>query len=123
MMAPRVLIVSGDQWPRALIRSALRELGYDAVGTRGLESAMRISADEPGRGTVKLIVVEQSALGGNAALVRELLARHGRPATLLLAHATSAPSPGQWTSVMRRPFSVDAVVQAVATLLPLASEP
>lgn len=123
MTPPRVLIVSGEQWPRALIRSALRELGYDAVGSRGLESALRIPASEPGRGPVQAIVVEQSALDHDGARrLSELLDRHGAPATLLLSHATSAQPIGKWTTVLRRPFSVDDVAQAVAALLPLARE-
>lgn len=32
MLAPRVLILQPDHWPRALLRAELREAGYDAVG-------------------------------------------------------------------------------------------
>jgi len=29
---PRILVVSGEQWPRALLRAQLDEAGYDAIG-------------------------------------------------------------------------------------------
>ena len=120
MPAPRIIIISPDQWPRALLRSALREVGYDAVGTQSLTSALRIPVREPGRSPVRAIVVEQSALGGgDGERLGELLARHERPATLLLSHTTTTPPAGSWSRELRRPFSIDDAVRAVQTLLPL----
>ncbi|HYT63063.1 MAG TPA: hypothetical protein VEL50_04145 [Gemmatimonadales bacterium] len=29
---PRILVVSGEQWPRALLRAQLDEAGYDPIG-------------------------------------------------------------------------------------------
>src|SRR4051812_45044558 len=46
----RVLIVMAAQWPRALIRAALQETGYDALGARDLDEALTYPVDEAGRG-------------------------------------------------------------------------
>jgi hypothetical protein len=102
---PRVLIVMPDQWPRALLRADLREAGYDAVGTRNLSSAQRIRPEEPDRGPVRLVVVDQSALGeaGDDQLARPTVASPG----------------GTWRRVLRRPVSVGEIVDAAQTLLPL----
>lgn len=119
--APRVLLVMPDQWTRALLRAALREVGYDALGTRTIESALRIPGVDPDRGAVRLIIIDQPALTGageDEALSR-LLARHGAPATLLLVRATVTMPTGPWQRVLRRPVSVAEIVSAAADMLPL----
>lgn len=118
--APRVLVVLPDQWPRALLRAALRDGGYDAVGTRTLETALRLPDVEADRGSVRLIVMDQSALGGSPeAELEELLDRHGAPPTLLLASATVDAPAGPWRRVLRRPVSVADIVAAVEKMLPM----
>jgi DNA-binding response OmpR family regulator len=113
-----------EQWPRALLRSALREAGYDAVGTRNLSSAQRIPATTPGRGPVRLVVLDQGAMdGAGQELLSRLLAAHGRPATLLIARSTSAtPTGAQWRRVLHRPVSVADIAGTVQSLLPLPAE-
>jgi hypothetical protein len=112
-----------EQWPRALLRSALREAGYDAVGTRNLSSAQRIPAMVPGRGPVRLLVLDQDAIDGTSeGLLASLLAAHGSPATLLLARSTSATPTGPWRQVLHRPLSVADIAGAVQSLLPLPAE-
>lgn len=120
---PRVLVVLQDQWPRALLRAALREVGYDAVGTRTLTSAQRIPADVPERGPVRIVIVDSAELAaaGNA-LFRHLLEQHRRPRTILVARSTLALPPNAWDRVLRRPLSVADVVSAVQELLPLPRE-
>jgi len=118
--APRVLVVLPDQWPRSLLRAALRDVGYDAVGTRTMETALRVRAVDPERGAVRLVVVDQSALGsGGGAQLDQLLERHGAPATILLARTTAKAPAGPWQRVLRRPVSVADIVSAVQGLLPL----
>jgi hypothetical protein len=118
--APRVLIVWGEQWPRALLRATLRDGGYDAVGTTSLTGAMRAPATPPDRGPVRLVVVEQDALGHNGLTqLEQLLERQGRPEVVLLAHAVRALPPGAWARVLRRPFTVDDVAGAIRELVPL----
>jgi hypothetical protein len=120
-LPPRVLLVMPDRWPRALLRAALRDVGYDAVGASSLGTALRVRAAEPGRGPVRLIIVDQSALSdaGDAEQLAGLLARHGAPATLLLARATMSPPSGKWQRVLRRPISVADIMTATAALLTL----
>jgi hypothetical protein len=124
---PRVLLVIPEQWPRALLRAALREAGYDALGAPRLASAHRYPIQTRDRGPVRLILVDQAALTDeeSATLLDALLRRHGYPAGLLLARAmpaqplpaTAAPTP--WRRVIRRPASIADLVTAVQALLPL----
>lgn len=109
-----------DQWPRALLRAGLRDVGYDAVGTRTLETALRLPDVDADRGPVRLIVVDQSAVGdGHGPELEQLLARHGAPPMLLLASAAVDAPAGAWRRVLRRPVSVAEIVSAVEALLPL----
>ena len=75
-LPPRVVVVSGDQWPRAGLRAELRAAGYDAVGARDLfEALVAYPHDAPGRGAVALLVVDQDALEREGDEGRELLDR------------------------------------------------
>ena len=124
---PRVLLVMPDQWPRALLRAALREVGYDALGAPGLAGALRYRAEVPGRGAVRLVLVDQAVLQGDEAfpLLTTLLHRHEDPAAILLARAAPMPrlpdkaEPAPWARVVRRPVSIEGIVAAVRELLPL----
>jgi hypothetical protein len=119
--APRILIVMADQWPRALLRAALREAGFDAIGTRSLSGALAHPAREFGRGPVRGIVVDASAVDapaevGTGDALTALVRRHGAIPVVLLASAVRADPPGSWTRVMRRPFSIEDVVGVVQGL-------
>jgi hypothetical protein len=64
------------------MRAALREAGYDAIGTRSLDGALAYAAETPGRGPVRAIVVDGSAIdnasaGVSGELLTELRRRHG----------------------------------------------
>jgi hypothetical protein len=116
-----------EQWPRALLRAALREVGYDALGAPGLAGALRYRAEVPDRGAVRLVLVDQAVLQGEEAfaLLTTLLRRHEGPATILLARAAPMPrhpeqaEPAPWARVVRRPVSIEGIVAAVRDLLPL----
>jgi DNA-binding response OmpR family regulator len=124
---PRVLLVMPEQWPRALLRAALREAGYDALGAPSLAVALRYRTQTRDRGLVRLILVDQAVLADeeSVTLLDALLRRHGYPAAVLLARAmpahplpaTAAPTP--WRRVIRRPASIAELIAAVETLLPL----
>jgi len=119
---PRVLIVMHEQWPRALIRAALREVGYDAIGTQALTSALKIPPIAPDRGPVRLVIVDQPVLTGarDDERLAALLARHEHPATILIARPTVSVPKDHWTRVLSRPVSVEEVVGAAQEILPLA---
>lgn len=125
---PRVLLVMPEQWPRALLRAALREAGYDALGAPGLAGAMRYRAKAPGRGPVRLVLVDGSALPRESAgPLRALVQRYEHPATVLLTRAVPSPvadlaSTVPWARVVHRPVSIAELVAAVQALLPLPPE-
>ena len=112
-----------DQWPRAHLRSALREAGYDAVGTRDLQNALRLAPVATDRGPVRLVVLDQQVLHAEAdAQLREVRERFADPRLLLVASALSTHPAGEWARVIARPLSVADIVVAVQALLPLPAE-
>src|SRR3954447_23175779 len=117
--APRVLLVMSDQWPRALLRGALREGGYDAVGTRTLAGATRLAAPDRSRGPVGLVVLAQETLTGSEPGDLDRLRAATGAAIVLLAPATRRVEAGPWTRVIRKPVSIGTLVAAVESLVPL----
>jgi hypothetical protein len=117
---PRVLLVMPDQWPRALLRAELRERGYDALGAPGLAAALAYPVSVPERGPVRLLLLDQTAVGADEGpLLARLVERHGHPAGVLLTRTGQAPTGGGWTRVLRRPVTIAALADAVTSLLPL----
>jgi len=113
-----------DQWPRALLRAALRDAGYDALGAPGLAGALRYRADAPDRGPVRVILIDQGALIGEdaGAQLNGLARRHGKPELVLLGSAGAGPDStpeGGWRRTVRRPASIAELVETVRNLIPL----
>ena len=119
---PRVLVIMPDQWRRALLRGALREAGYDAVGARGVREARIVKPGIPARGPVRLLVIDQDALGVERSHLDALRMQHHDPDVILLARATIQPPDGPWKRVLRRPVSIAELVNAVEALVPLPPE-
>jgi len=119
--SPRILIVMAEQWPRALLRAALREAGYDAIGTRSLSGALAHPTHAPDRGPVGAIVLDAATIDAEPAVasrgaIAELVGRHAAAPVVLLASAVRADPPGHWARVIRRPFAIEDVVRAVEEL-------
>jgi hypothetical protein len=111
------------QWPRALLRAALREVGYDAIGTRALNSAVFQAAPDSSRGQVRLLVLDQEALIEDEADDLDALRTRAVAApVLLLAPATRRVREGPWIRVIRRPTTIAALVQEIESLVPLPPE-
>jgi DNA-binding response OmpR family regulator len=111
------------QWPRALLRAALREEGYDASGTRAVNGALYQAAPDPERGPVRLILVDHEALGeSDARQVEELRVRTPDAPILLLAAATRRVPEGPWARVIRRPISISELVRTIESVAPLPPE-
>jgi hypothetical protein len=109
-----------EQWPRALLRAALREVGYDAIGTRTVRGARTLLTSGEGRGPVRLILLDQDALTEGAQGDLEMLRRDSDAPLVLLAPATRRVSEGGWTGVLRRPLTVGELAQAIERLVPLS---
>jgi CheY-like chemotaxis protein len=121
-LPPRILLVMPAQWPRALLRAALRELGYDAIGTRSVNGARALLPSREERGPVRLILIDQDAITEDAQTDLEKLRRRSDAPLVLLAPATRRASEGGWAGVLRRPLSVGELAQAIERLVPLAPE-
>jgi hypothetical protein len=119
-LPPRILLVMPAQWPRALLRAALREVGYDAIGTRTVKGARVLLLSGEGRGPVRLILIDQDALTEDAQGDLEMLRRDSDAPLVLLAPATRRVSEGGWTGVLRRPLTVGELAQAIERLVPLS---
>jgi hypothetical protein len=118
---PRVLVIMAEQWPRALLRAALEDAGYDAVGARSVLEAMRQEVVVPDRGAVGLIVIDRPVVAGAESSLAELNRRFGTPIAMLLTSAVGHAPEGPWKAILRRPVSIGQVVQAVRERLPLAA--
>lgn len=120
---PRVLLVLPAQWPRALLRAALREAGYDASGTLTMEGALHQSVPDPARGPVRLVVIDQEALTDEEwPRLNDLQNLAPDAALLLLAPRTRSVREGPWASIVRRPTSIAEMVGVVERLVPLPPE-
>ena len=119
-LPPRILLIMPAQWPRALLRAALREVGYDAIGTRTVNGARVLLPSREGRGPVRLILIDQDALTEDAQEDLEMLRRCSDAPLVLLAPSTRRVSEGGWSGVLRRPLAVGELAQAIERLVPLA---
>jgi len=120
-LAPRVLVILGDQWPRALLRASLIDAGYDAVGARTIPEALSLLTGEGERGPVRLLIIDRRALGDQMDGLSELLGRCDHPPVVLVAAAGETAPSGAWSQVIRRPVTIGEIVAAVQARLPLAS--
>jgi hypothetical protein len=118
-LPPRVLLVMTDQWPRALLRAALRDVGYDAVGTRALGASTRLMGREQGRGPVRLVVLAQEALAGADRRDLDRLRGATDAPIVLLASAGGGDTTGPWEQIVHRPVSIGDLVRVLETLVPL----
>jgi hypothetical protein len=117
MSGPTVLVVMASHWPRALLRAALREAGYNAVGSSTLKEALAFSAGDDGR--VGLIVLDHTVVNGrDHPLLADLLARHSHALTLKIESATHRSDSRAWSHVLWRPVSIAEIVGATQSLLP-----
>lgn len=119
---PRVLIVQAAQWPRALLRAALRHEGYDALGARDLSEAMSATEVEEQRGPVRLIILDQAVLQEGDSALKQLLSRHRDAVPLILESAFHPSLQGTWPNVLRHPVTVAEIVRKTQELVPIPSE-
>ena len=116
--APRILIVSEDQWPRALLRAELRDAGYDAIGATTLSRALRHAPAEADRGPVASLVVDARAAAAEPAALDGAPLRYPGARIVLVARAGAVPA-GPWAAVLRRPVTIGEIVATVRRLVPL----
>jgi hypothetical protein len=116
---PRILVVSAEQWPRALLRAQLNEAGYDAIGEGTLSRALRHPPDDAERGLVRLIVLDSGAVAAELAAVEDARRRYPGVAFVLVRGAGAVP-PGPWAATLRRPVTIGDIVATVRRLVPPA---
>jgi DNA-binding NtrC family response regulator len=115
----RILIVSADRWPRALLRAELRDAGYDAIGASSLSRALRYPPDDAERGPVRLVVVDSATAAAEPVALERAPQRYpGVP--FVLIRGAGAASRGPWAAILQRPLSIGDIVAAVRRLVPLS---
>jgi hypothetical protein len=117
-LPPRILVVSADQWPRALLRAELREAGYDAIGASTLLRALRHPSRDAARGPVRLLVVDSRAAVPEPAALEQARLRYPG-VRLVVVHRAGAAPPGPWAATLRRPVAISEIVATVRRLVPL----
>jgi len=122
LLPPRILVVSAEQWPRALLRAQLREAGYDAIGASALSRALRHPPHHAERGPVRLVVVDSAAAAADPETLT--LARRRYPGVaFVLIHRAGPVPPGPWAATLQRPVSIGDIVATVRQLVPLSATP
>jgi DNA-binding response OmpR family regulator len=110
---PVVWVIDSQQWPRAYLRAELDEHGFETVGYAQLSEAvadLRLRAPRP-----EAIVVELHDQYLEAILL-EGLTGSGIPVVLLTGsmERDEGTTKGYgWAAVMKRPFTIGAVVEMV----------
>lgn len=109
-----VWIISVEQWPRAMLRAELIELGYDAVGFLSIDDALLRLYRRPGQ-KPKAIILDLNELDISQARLAALR-RNAIPIAILGGSAELADpavSEFPWEFVFRRPFMIRDVIEAV----------
>lgn len=115
----RLLVISPRRWTRALLIAQLAEVGYDAVGASSVLAALRYPSDDPERGPIGAILLEDRALDPEGrALLQELRDKHPAAQCILVTRASGIPPAGPWDLVIRRPVSVGEIVARLSARLP-----
>jgi len=110
---PVVWVIDSEQWPRAYLRAELDEHGFETIGYAHLSEAvadLRLRAPRP-----EAIVVELHDQYLEAILL-EGLTRSGIPVVVLtgsMERDEGITKGYGWAAVMRRPFTIGAVVEMV----------
>jgi hypothetical protein len=112
----RVLIIVPDHWTRVLLRAELLEHSFDTVGASSIKAALNLTtADE--RGPIRVVLLDEGALStGDETLLESLVTRYENAPIVLLASAFSEPRVGPFRRIVRRPTSIQALVNLVHEL-------
>jgi hypothetical protein len=116
-----VLLVLPERWLRVAIRAELVARGCHVAEMTDLADVATFRPDRARHGAVRLILVDENALGGAAdgtlALVR---GRHRGVPLVLLQGWAGARRGGAWNAVIARSREVREIADRVEELLPLA---
>jgi signal transduction histidine kinase len=115
-----VLVVEDEDRVRQFVVSALRELGYTAIGANGPGQALKLLDGNPG---VRLLLTDVVMPEMNGRRLAEE-ARRRRPGLRVLFASGYAPAdvmqadlPGPGAAILAKPFSLDALAQKVREAL------
>jgi hypothetical protein len=120
---PMVWVVDAEHWPRAFLRAELMERGFDVVGFEGMSQALLALRDHLYERPFAMVIdLHHLAVQPNE---RDALARIVAPKVLLggtVELNEAWVKEANWTAVMRRPFTIGEVADAVEGLQSLQSD-
>jgi AmiR/NasT family two-component response regulator len=119
----RVWIVDKQHWPRALLRGELLERGLEVIGFESLENAL-VSLELAATPRPDIIIVELKGLGGGDDERLARLAGEGWLIMLLGGEVelyNEVVRSGKWAAILKRPFTIGQVVQAVCQQIQASS--
>jgi hypothetical protein len=112
-LEPGVLVALGDEWTCGLLRTELIERGQEATCVTRVSSALLMMDVEPTR-PMCAVVVDDGALSARDRVVLEWFrALEAAPPIVLVTADAFEPVGGPWDRVVRRPFTMDAIADAV----------
>lgn len=112
-----VWVIDAEHWPRACLRAELMERGFDVIGFEGMSQALSaLDHGFYGRPFAMVIDLHHLAIQSNE---KDALARIATPKILLgggveLNEAWTKEE--DWAEVLRRPFTIGQVADAVEGL-------
>jgi len=101
-----------------LLRAALCDAGFDAIGATTLSGALRHAPADVERGPVRLLVVDGRAALAEPAALEQARLRYPDALLALIQRAGTAPA-GPWAAILRRPLTIGEIVVSVRRLVPL----
>jgi hypothetical protein len=122
---PVVWIIDAEQWPRALLRAELIEVGYEAIGFVRLGHAVAaLALGAAAYPAPRAIVIDLHDQGATADTLARL-ASSGAPLIAVgggVDLAEPAVASLRWTAVLRRPVTLGEIRDTVAKHVPVGRQ-
>jgi len=115
MTRARVLVAEDNPRIAGMVATALRKEGYQVTVAHDGESALRLA--NSGGYDALLTDLRMPELGGAVLAARARLVHSELPVLLMTASADIAQSEVPWAAVIRKPFRIAALLEALARTL------
>jgi CheY-like chemotaxis protein len=113
---PRILVVEDELMIRMLLDGMLEDLGYTMAGEAGaIDEAMTLAR----QGEFDAAILDVNLNGQPITPVVEILVQRGLPFVFATGHGQrGVPEPYRDNLTLQKPFQVEALAQALATVAP-----
>jgi hypothetical protein len=108
---PSALIVMPEHWTAALLKAELLERGWDAACAPSMAEGLVLAAGRK----ISVALVDQAALSSRDPRLLAWAVAHEGMRLVLLTGAMTEQARGPWQRVLRRPLSLGAIADALAS--------